>query len=561
MSAGAIGAVATAGFPRLRRDVRFVEQVLGGERSAVVRDPGTGKYFRMQEAEVRVLRAFDGTRGIPAIVRALAAEGLQLSEAAVEAFARSCTRLGILERTFEEQTTLELERLRAERSRRRSPFRGELMRMRWSFGDADGVIGALMPWVRWCFTRAFVVASIAAFAAYGLVIALAWPEFTRAVLEVADLSRLSAGRVAVYVLVGLLVTLVHELGHATTCKHFGGEVRELGFMLVYLQPAFYCNVNDAWGFPALRARLWVTAAGMWIQMVVAGVAAIVWWLAAPGTLLSEVMLAAMIAGGLTSVLTNANPLLPLDGYFALTDWLGIPNLRQRGLAWAGWWVRHRLLGLDVPEPAASPREARALRWYGALAALYITTMLTLFAIVLLHASARMLGGAGVLLALAWLGVMLGKPLRTWGRAVADGVRRRVGRGRWRRRLAIAAVLTMVAGALPWPARVRGEARATAVSEALVVAPTAGIVTAVLVREGERVAAGAPLLRIADPLLAADVERLAWRADSLAALARVARARGAAGEAALLDAAGRAARARVSRRSSGGSRRPARCSPR
>ena len=535
----------TPALPCLRRDVRLVEQVFGGERSAVVKDPETGKYFRMQASETRVLRAFDGTRRIAEVVRLLAEQGMQVSEAAVDAFARSCARLGLLERSFEERTTLELERLRAERNRRRSPFRGELMRMRWSFGDADRLITRTMPWLRWCFGRGFVVASLVTFLAYFLVIAIAWPEFSRAVLDVADLSKLSGGRIATYVLVTLGVTAIHELGHAYTCKRYGGEVSELGFMIIYLQPAFYCNVNDAWSFPELRARLWVTAAGMWIQMVVAGIAAVAWWLAAPGTLLSEVMLAAMIAGGLTSVLTNANPLLPLDGYFALTDWLAIPNLRQRGIAWASWWVRHRLLGLDVPEPVASPREARALRWYGALASLYITGMLTLFSFIVLRAASRWLGGAGLAIALAWLLLMLGKPLRSWGQAVVDGVRLRAARVHgWRRRLVLGAIALMVIGALPWPARVRGEGTASGVVEASIIAPMSGLVTAVLVHDGQRIAAGTPLLRLTDIALAAEVERLTRVADSLAAGERAARASLAPGEAAWYAASRRAASAQV-----------------
>lgn len=43
----------------------------------------------------------------------------------------------------------------------------------------------------------------------------------------------------------LCVTACHEFAHGLTCKHFGGEVREMGFMLIYFQPAFYCNVSDA----------------------------------------------------------------------------------------------------------------------------------------------------------------------------------------------------------------------------------------------------------------------------------------------------------------------------
>ena len=66
--------------------------------------------------------------------------------------------------------------------------------------------------------------------------------------------------------------------------------------------------------------------------MVTSIAAIVWSVAQPGTLVSDVAIAAIVVGGATTVLTNMNPLIPLDGYFALSDWLEIPNLRQRALA-------------------------------------------------------------------------------------------------------------------------------------------------------------------------------------------------------------------------------------
>lgn len=36
-------------------------------------------------------------------------------------------------------------------------------------------------------------------------------------------------------------------------------------MLIYLQPAFYCNVSDAWLFPEKSKRLWVTFAGAYFE--------------------------------------------------------------------------------------------------------------------------------------------------------------------------------------------------------------------------------------------------------------------------------------------------------
>ena len=62
----------------------------------------------------------------------------------------------------------ETERLRAERKRTRSVVRGELFRIRFSFGDPDAALNRWYPRLRWCFTPAFVVLSIALFLAYGV---------------------------------------------------------------------------------------------------------------------------------------------------------------------------------------------------------------------------------------------------------------------------------------------------------------------------------------------------------------------------------------------------------
>ena len=40
-----------------------------------------------------------------------------------------------------------------------------------------------------------------------------------------------------------------------------------------------------------------------------------------------------------ATLFNANPLLELDGYFILVDWLRLPDLRRRAIAFAYWLMR------------------------------------------------------------------------------------------------------------------------------------------------------------------------------------------------------------------------------
>jgi multidrug resistance efflux pump len=349
------------------------------------------------------------------------------------------------------------------------------------------------------------------------------------------------------------VVLIHELGHGYACKHFGGEVHEMGFMLMYFQPAFYCNVNDAWSFPSLRQRLWVTAAGGWIELVVASLATLAWWAMRPEGLVAEAMLMTALVGGGYALLSNANPLLPLDGYFALSDWLAIPNLRHRALAHWGWWLRRHVLRLALPEPPADARERRILLWYGGLASAYIALVLAVTGVLVLRWGGRVLGPAGVLAGAALVTLLARAALRAWGRSLREAARlhgrsvlRALRSGRRPRLLAggLAAAL-LLAAVLPWPLATDGALRvASAGGVADVVLAEGGVVAAVPVREGERVAAGAVLLQLRDASVERTREALGRSADSLAGTATRAAAGGDAALAMVERAAARAAAIRA-----------------
>src|SRR5437762_11088942 len=132
----------------------------------------------------------------------------------------------------------------------------------------------------------------------------------------------------------LAVSIAHEFAHGLTCKHFGGEVRELGVLLLYFQPAFYCNVSDAWLFPEKSKRRWVGFAGPYFELFLWACAVLVWRLTDPETWLNSGALAVLAVSGVKTLL-NFNPLLKLDGYYLLSDALDMPNLRQRSYAYVG----------------------------------------------------------------------------------------------------------------------------------------------------------------------------------------------------------------------------------
>ena len=126
----------------------------------------------------------------------------------------------------------------------------------------------------------------------------------------------------------LIVTKsIHELGHGLMCKHFGGECHEIGFMLLVMTPAMYCNTSDSWLLPNKWHRIAIGGAGMYVEIVMAAICTFIWWHTQPGVI-HYMALNVIFLCSITTLLFNANPLLRYDGYYMLSDYLEIPNMGQ-----------------------------------------------------------------------------------------------------------------------------------------------------------------------------------------------------------------------------------------
>jgi putative peptide zinc metalloprotease protein len=173
----------------------------------------------------------------------------------------------------------------------------------------------------------------------------------------------SARNVAWLAVALVLAKILHELGHALTNKHFGGECHEIGILLVLFTPCLYCNVSDAWLLANKWHRIAISAAGIVVELTLASTCTFLWWFSQPG-LFNTLCLCVMCVCSTNTLLFNGNPLLRYDGYYILSDLLEIPNLGQQSQRLLARILSRLWLGLKLPrERWLSARQRVLLAFY------------------------------------------------------------------------------------------------------------------------------------------------------------------------------------------------------
>ncbi len=181
---------------------------------------------------------------------------------------------------------------------------------------------------------------------------------------------LSSSNLLVLFMVYPLVKGLHELGHAFAVKRWGGEVHEMGIMLLVMMPVPYVDASASTAFRSKRKRMMVGGAGILVEVLLASVALLIWLNIQQG-LVSDIMFNIMLIGGGSTLLFNGNPLLRFDGYYVLSDAIEIPGLGARSSRYYGYLVRRYLFGVKKPEsPVSVDSERLWFIGYGAAAFIY-----------------------------------------------------------------------------------------------------------------------------------------------------------------------------------------------
>lgn len=187
-----------------------------------------------------------------------------------------------------------------------------------------------------------------------------WDELSKNVSD----RVLAADNIVLLWLIYPVIKLLHELGHGYCIKRGGGEVHELGVMLLVFIPMPYVDASSSSAFSDKKQRMLVGSAGILVELFIASLAMLVWANAEPG-MVKSIAYNILFIAGVSTVLVNGNPLLRFDGYYILADYLEIPNLGQRSNQYWGWLCKRFIFGVQgVASPAYDKREALWLFSYG-----------------------------------------------------------------------------------------------------------------------------------------------------------------------------------------------------
>jgi len=473
--------------PRLRSHVRLHRHHYRGELWYVLEDRISRRMHRFNPVAHYLIGLMDGRRTVQAIWDA-ACERFGDDAPTQDETIRLLGQLHAAEVLQSEVAPDVAELLRRARKGKPKIWAQNLrspLAMRFPLFDPDRLLERWLPWYRPLFGWLGALLWLTVVGAGAFTAAAHWPELTRDFTD----RVLAPQNLLIMWLVFPVLKLCHEFGHACATKAWGGEVHEMGVMLLVLMPIPYLDASSANAFRETRRRVAVGAAGMLVELFIASLALFLWLEAQPG-LVRAVLYNVMLIAGISTVIFNANPLLRYDGYYMLADLIQIQNLRQRGQQYLAWLVETRVFGLQQPEIEASRSERRWFVFYTIASFLY--RVFVMLAIALFIATEYMI--VGVLLALWALGAAFVWPL-------AKGVAYLVAHAKLRRHrlraLATSAAAVGILGALffalPVPLWSRADGVIWVPSEARVRAGADGFVREFAARPGSIVGRGSPLL--------------------------------------------------------------------
>jgi putative peptide zinc metalloprotease protein len=487
--------------PRLRTHARLHRMRYRGELWYLLQDPVNARVHRFTPAARFLIAAMNGERSVQRlweIANRELGEDAPTQDEVIQLLGQ-LHGADLLQSDVTPDVTELFERgARQEKAMRRRSWMNP-MAWRIHLFDPDRLLNAMRPlvdvlWSRWGALLWLLVVLPAA-----VLLPPHWSELTG---NFSDRVLATQNLVLLWIVFPVIKAL-HEFGHAAACKRWGGEVHDVGIVILVLVPVPYVEASASTVFRSKWQRAVVGAAGMGVELFIAAIAFYFWMLVEPG-LLRSMLFNVMVIAGVSTLLFNGNPLLRYDAYYILSDVIEMPNLATRATRYWAYLLDRYAFGLKEAEPPeAGRREAAWLAGYGLLSTIYrilVTIAIALFI-------AQQFFFLGVVLAL-WAVVMMAMVPLVKGALHLGSDRLRPQRRRvWGVTGTFLIAVLVLLFVVPAPFRTVLDGVAWLPQSALVRAGQDGFVERVVVAPGTRVQQGDLLVQVGNPALEAS-ERLA-----------------------------------------------------
>lgn len=488
---------------RLRRDLVFGSRTdREGRQTVVIEDPVRDKFYRVGPREFAFLRQLNESSTVREVVqRSAANEASAVTEREAEAICGWLVDKGLAE-------------CRADRSAGsdhgwRAAMRNPLI-FKVPLINPDRFLQRIEKYVGWCFGRfglllwtSVVLVALIALASQGA-------RFGEQSMTV-----LAPGNWWWLAVCWCMLKVCHEVAHGVVCRRYGGHVSEAGFLFIVLTPLAFVDLTSAWRFRSKWHRIHTAVAGVYAEVLIAALAALIWCGTSVGVL-HQLAFNTVVMAGITTVVFNANPLMRFDGYYVLTDLVDVPNLYGRSTAWWHSVLARVLLGKGRDVPLERPLIQRVYAVSAWLWRLLVTVSMILAASVLVD-------GLGVVLAVAASVALLAPPL--W-RLAQFLQRSSIGRVRLTLSTVTLALVAVAAFTwIPWVGTKSAPAVVDDVDFKVVRAAGDGFVRKIHCTVGQRVHRGDLLLELSNDTYAAQVRELEIQIEQRKLVARQARMSG------------------------------------
>jgi putative peptide zinc metalloprotease protein len=498
--------------PRLRSHVEIHRHHYRGELWYVLQDHSSGRFQRFTPAANLIIGLMDGRRTVQEIwdaSRARLGEDVPTQEEVIRLLSQLHSA-DLLQSDVMPDTSELVKRYEKRRQAKRFQNLRSPLFVRFHILDPERFLNRFQWLARPFFSWFGAVVWLATVGFAVFLAALHWPELTENITD----RILAPSNLAILWLTFPFLKAFHEFGHGFAVKTKGGEVHDMGIMLLVFTPIPYVDASASSAFREKKERVVVGAAGMAVELFLAAIAMMVWVSAEPGPVRAVAYNVIFIAG-VSSILFNGNPLLRYDAYYILSDLIEIPNLGTRGTRYVIYLLQRYLLGIrDAEEPMASRGEKVWFIVYSVAAFCY---RMFIYAAIVLFVATKFFF-IGVMFACWALITMFVWPAVKIVRFLSSSPK--VRRRRFR---AVAATVTVTAGLaalvtmVPVPLSTMTEGVVWAPDDAFVRAGVDGFVERLVVPPGSRVKPGQPLVECSDPLLPPKIRVLESQIQELEAL--------------------------------------------